>query len=86
MYNHNYLQNNLEPYRSGCNSIIQVLQEARAKKIINKTASSNRENPQKTKQFCVQGFYKLEPFAIRSRIGNRAAQIQTTIRLIQCVC
>ncbi len=51
-------------------------------KIINKTASSNRENPPKTKQFCMQGCYKLEPFAIRSPIGNRAAQIQTTIRLI----
>ncbi len=57
-------------------------QKARTKKIINKTASSNRENPQKTKQFCVQGCYKLEPFAIRSRSGNRAAQIQTTMRLI----
>ncbi len=59
-----------------------VLQKARTKKSINKTASSNRKNPQKTKQFCVQGCSKLEPFAILSRIGNRAAQIQTTIRLI----
>ncbi len=42
-------------YRSGCNSLVQVLQKARTKKIINKTASTNRENPQKTKQFCVQG-------------------------------
>ncbi len=44
-------QNNSQPYRSGCNSIVQVLQKARTKKI----ASSKRENPQKTKQFCVQG-------------------------------
>ncbi len=48
-------QNNSQPYRSGCTSIVQVLQKARTKKIINKTASSNRKNPQKTKQFCVQG-------------------------------
>ncbi len=41
-------------YRSGSKSIVQVLQQARTKKIINKTASSNWENPQKTKQFCVQ--------------------------------
>ncbi len=34
---------------------LEVLQKARTKTIINKTASSNRENPQKTKQFCVQG-------------------------------
>ncbi len=60
-------------YISGCNSIVQVLQKARTKKIINKTASSNRENPQKM---------KLEPFGTLIRIGNRAAQIQTTIRLI----
>ncbi len=33
----------------------KVLQKARTKKIINKIASTNRENPQKTKEFCVQG-------------------------------
>ncbi len=33
-------------------AIVQVLQKARTKMIINKTALSNRENPQKTKQGC----------------------------------
>ncbi len=43
--------NTLQSYRSGCDSIVQVLQKARTKNIINKTASSNREKSQKTKQF-----------------------------------
>ncbi len=35
-------QRTSQPYRSGRNSIVQVLQKARTKKIITKTASSNR--------------------------------------------
>ncbi len=37
-------QNTLQPHRSGCNSIGQVLLKARTKKIIDKTASSNQES------------------------------------------
>ncbi len=38
-------QYTLQPNRSERNSIVQVLQKARAKKIINKIVSPNRENP-----------------------------------------
>ncbi len=48
-------QNTLQLYRCGSNTIVQILPQARTKKIIKKTPSSNRENPQNRKQFCVQG-------------------------------
>ncbi len=47
-------QGPLQPNPPGRNSTVQVLQKARTKEVITLNSSTNRENPKKKEQFCMQ--------------------------------
>ncbi len=52
-------QDTIQPNRPGSSSTVQVLQNVRTKKITPWTVSSNRKNPRKEQQLCLQGFQVL---------------------------
>ncbi len=52
---------------------IQLLPKVRSLRLL----KSNRENPKKENQFCMQTFYTLEPLVSCSLVGNDMARIIT---------